>query len=120
MLSPGRLVPTAGTVAFVPGPLPDDLALDAGATRLLSDAEHAIGRLVGTTARMVNPYLIASPLLHREAILSSRIEGTITSAEELVMVEAGAARDWLTLETSRRRRAENAVRSSWLWRSSAS
>lgn len=78
-------------VSFVPNPLPDDLPLDRHSTRLLSDAEHAIGRLAGTTARLVNPYLIGCPLLHREAILSSRIEGTITSPEQLVLLEAGAA-----------------------------
>lgn len=80
-----------GAVGFVPSPLPDEIQLDRQATRLLSDTEHAIGRLVGTTARFVNPYLVASPLLHREAILSSRIEGTITSPEQLVLLEAGAS-----------------------------
>jgi Fic family protein len=39
----------------------------------------------------VNPYLVASPLLHREAILSSRIEGTISTPEQLVLFEAGVA-----------------------------
>jgi len=37
----------------------------------------------------VNPFLVGSPLLHREAILSSRIEGTITTPEELVLFEVG-------------------------------
>jgi hypothetical protein len=75
--SPGRLVEIpSGVVAFVPDPIPDELALDHLAIRLLSDAEHAIGRLVGAVGRTVNPFLVGSPLLHREAILSSRIEGT--------------------------------------------
>ncbi len=39
---------------------------------------------------MVNPYLIGQPLpLRREAILSSRIEGTFTTPEQLVLLEAG-------------------------------
>jgi Fic family protein len=37
---------------------------------------------------MVNPHLIARPLLRREAILSSRMEGTKTTAAKLVSVEA--------------------------------
>jgi Fic family protein len=37
---------------------------------------------------MLNPYLIARPLLRREAILSSRMEGTKTTAAKLVSVEA--------------------------------
>jgi len=89
--SPGRLVVIDDpVVAFVPAPLPADVPLDARTTRLLADADHALGRLAGTTARLVNPFLIGSPLLHREAILSSRIEGTITSPEQLALIEAGA------------------------------
>lgn len=88
---PGRLVPTVdGAVAFVPDPLLRTLDLDLPAIRLLAEAENALGRLVGTTARLVNPYLVGSPLLNREAILSSRIEGTITTPERLVLLQAGA------------------------------
>jgi Fic family protein len=53
----------------------------------MSDAEHAIGRLVGAVGRTVNPFLVGSPLLHREAILSSRIEGIIATPEQLVLAE---------------------------------
>jgi Fic family protein len=86
--SPGRLVEIPpGVLAFVPDPMPDELPLDHVAIRLLSDAEHAIGRLVGAVGRTVNPFLVGSPLLHREAILSSRIEGTIATPEQLVLAE---------------------------------
>jgi Fic family protein len=86
--SPGRLVEIPSEVkAFVPDPLPDELALDHVVVRLLTDAEHAIGRLVGAVGRTVNPFLVGSPLLHREAILSSRIEGTIATPEQLVLAE---------------------------------
>lgn len=44
------------------------------------------------TAREFNPYLLGSPLLRREAILSSRIEGTITTPEQLVLLEAESTR----------------------------
>ena len=92
--SPGRLVPTIqGAQAFVPDPVPRRLDLDLRTIALLAEAEHAVGRLAGTAGRLVNPYLVGSPLLHREAILSSRIEGTLTTPEQLVMLEAtgGAA-----------------------------
>jgi Fic family protein len=72
-----------------PDPLPTDLPLDNECVRLLADADHAIGRLVGAVGRSVNPFLIASPLLHREAILSSRIEGTIATPQQLVLAEVG-------------------------------
>jgi hypothetical protein len=63
--SHGRLVEIwPGVPAFVPDPMPDELTLDYVAIRLLSDAEHAIGRLVGAVGRTVNPFLVGSSLLH--------------------------------------------------------
>lgn len=89
--APGKLVPTThGTEAFVPDPLPRNISLPGETILLLADAESAVGRLGGTTAREFNPYLIGSPLLHREAILSSRMEGTVTTPEQLVLLEAEA------------------------------
>ena len=38
--------------------------------------------------RELNPYLVANPLLRREALLSSRIEGTVTTPHDLVLIEA--------------------------------
>jgi Fic family protein len=80
-----------GALSFAPSPALRKFDLDSRAIRLLADAENAIGRLTGTTSRLVNPYLVGSPLLHREAILSSKIEGTITTPEQLVLLEAGEA-----------------------------
>lgn len=95
--SPGRLVPTLkGALAFVPDPLPRNSELSSESVRLLAGAENALGRLAGTTAREFNPYLIGSPLLHREAILSSRIEGTITTPERLVLFEAESSEGRVT------------------------
>lgn len=91
--APGSLIPTAGgALAFAPDPLPEQLALGSATVRLLAQAENALGRLAGTTAREFNPYLVGSPMLHREAILSSRIEGTITTPEQLVLVQAESSR----------------------------
>lgn len=84
----GELVGTThGVLAFVPDPPPRSLHLDAEAVRLLAAAERSLGRLTGVTRREFNPYLISSPLLRREAILSSRIEGTVTTPEQLVLLE---------------------------------
>jgi Fic family protein len=69
--------------------MPVELALGHDEVRLLSNADYALGRLSGSAGRLVNPYLIGQPLLRREAILSSRIEGTFTTAEQLVLFEAG-------------------------------
>jgi Fic family protein len=56
-------------------------------------AERALGQLTGilrTGARGLNPQLVTSPLLRREAISSSRIEGTVTTPEQLVLFEIDA------------------------------
>jgi Fic family protein len=78
-------------MAFVPLPMPARVQLGADTVRLLSDADYSLGRLAGSAGRLVNPYLIGQPLLRREAILSSRIEGTFTTPEQLVLLEAGVA-----------------------------
>ncbi len=77
-------------LAFVPDPPPRSLPLDPPTIRLLARAENALGHLNGTTGRLVNPFLVGSPLLHIEAIVSSRIEGTVTTPEELALFEADA------------------------------
>jgi Fic family protein len=88
--SPGRLVPTDGeTVAFLPDPIPRSLPLELRTVRLLADAQLRLGSLGGAAGRLVNPWLISAPLLRQEAILSSRIEGTVTSPEQLVLLEVG-------------------------------
>jgi Fic family protein len=74
--------------AFVPAPLPSTLPLDLDTVMLLADAQHALGQLSGTGRQIQNPYLLMHSFLRREAILSSRIEGTITGAEQLLLFEA--------------------------------
>lgn len=90
--APGELVPIfeggSAVHAFVPNFLSDDTHIATSTIKLLTKAENALGRLQGAIGRMVNPYLIARPLLRREAILSSRMEGTHTTAARLVSIEA--------------------------------
>src|SRR3990170_5942108 len=89
----GRLVKTPqGYWAFVPAPLPRSLDLDGGLVALLSDADRALGMLAGIGATLPNPYLLISPFLSREAVLSSRIEGTQASLSDLFLFEAAQAR----------------------------
>ncbi len=89
--SPGRRVqitrPDSGW-AFIPDSLPPAIDWSSGELwQLLSDADRAIGRLAGVGQMIPNPYLLISPLRRREAILSSRIEGTQAGASELVLFE---------------------------------
>ena len=86
----GRMVRGAGGYrAYVPAPLPPAIAWDAELVAVLSRADHAIGRLAGEGRRFPNSHLVISPFLHREAVLSSRIEGTRTTLEELLASGAG-------------------------------
>lgn len=89
---PGRLVRTPeGFQAFVPEPLPPELTWTPELVRSLSDADRALGRLAGEGSRLPNPHLLIRPFVRREAVLSSRIEGTQATLGELLAVEAGAS-----------------------------
>jgi Fic family protein len=59
----------------------------------LSDADRLIGRLAGEGGRLPNPHLLIRPFLQREAVLSSKIEGTQATLGDLLAAEAGAAVD---------------------------
>lgn len=90
--SPGRLVRTVEDAwAFVPDPLPPVVPADWETASLASRADNALGRLEGAARDLKNPYLLIDPLQRREAIVSSRIEGTITTAAQLVLYEADAS-----------------------------
>lgn len=78
--------------AFVPHPLPPAVSLDAGLVRALSDADRALGELAGLGRAIPNPHLLVGPFVRREAVLSSRIEGTQADIAELYAYEAGAVR----------------------------
>ncbi|MBI4494837.1 MAG: Fic family protein [Chloroflexi bacterium] len=75
--------------AFVPNPLPPELAPDAELMGTLSDASYALGELAALGRSMANPHLLISPFVRREAVLSSRIEGTQASVADLYAYEAG-------------------------------
>ncbi len=88
---PGRWVRRPGGYSsYIPNPLPPTLAWTPKLVRALSDADHLIGRLAGEGARLPNPHLLMRPFIKREAVLSSRIEGTQATLGELLEAEAGA------------------------------
>lgn len=89
---PGQLVQVRDALngefwAFVPNPLPPYLNLDISTVNRLSSAERALGELNGVGQMLPNPYLLIGPFLRREAVSSSRIEGTATNFEQLVLFE---------------------------------
>ena len=88
----GRWIKTlAGYRAFHPDPLPPVLTWTPKLVRALSDADQLLGRLAGEARRLPNPHLLIRPFVQREAVFSSRIEGTQSTLGELLAAEAGAA-----------------------------
>lgn len=75
--------------AFVPHPLPPRLDFDCEFVSALSEADRALGELSGLGRTVANPSLFIGPFIHREAVLSSRIEGTQTGITDLYAYEAG-------------------------------
>jgi Fic family protein len=75
--------------AFVPHDLPPTLEWDTALVRVLAEAERALGELAGLGRTMPNPQLLVGPFVRREAVLSSRIEGTETDIADLYGYEAG-------------------------------
>ncbi len=83
----GKLVPTLKGMAFVPNPLPPPLVDLAILVPQVSRAERALGELSGIGRTLPNPYLLIRPFMRREAVASSKIEGTVTTLSQLLLFE---------------------------------
>ncbi|MEW6572955.1 MAG: Fic family protein [Bacillota bacterium] len=91
----GRVVRTLeGYWAFIPNPLPLSMNLEPDVIYALSEADRAVGELAGMGRMLPNPHLLINPFIRREAVLSSRIEGTRASLSDLYAFEAAQASLW--------------------------
>lgn len=87
----GRVVTTPqGYAAFVPAPLPPKIEYGPELVLALSRADAALSELSGLGRHLPNPHLLIAPYVRREAVLSSRIEGTKASLSDLLINEAEA------------------------------
>ena len=87
----GELVRTPGRYgywAYSPQPLPASLDLPASTVKILSEADRALGRLAGAGRLLPNPHLLLQPYIAREALASSRIEGTQASLSDVFDAQA--------------------------------
>jgi cell filamentation protein, protein adenylyltransferase len=78
-----------GYEAFIPEPLPPDPAIQVGPEmlRALSEADLALGRLDGVIQTVPNADLFVAMYVRREAVLSSQIEGTQSTLDDLLAAE---------------------------------
>ena len=76
-----------GYHAFIPAPLPPKLAYPDDLVLALSRADVALSELSGLGRHLPNPHVVIAPYVRREAVLSSRIEGTTTTLPELLLEE---------------------------------
>lgn len=78
-----------GYEAFIPKPLPPipPINMDEELTRLLSDSDRALGRLDGITTVLPNPDLFVTMYVRHEAVLSSQIEGTQSTLEDVLQFD---------------------------------
>lgn len=81
-----------GYHAFIPAPLPPDppLATDPELACLLSEADRALGRLDGVATVLPNPDLFVAMYVRHEAVLSSQIEGTQSSLDDVLQFQIDA------------------------------
>src|SRR5579864_3125822 len=78
--------------AFLPNPLPPKLEITWELAERISDADRALGELAGVGRTIPNPHLLIEPFTRREAVLSSRIEGTQATLEDLFSAQAATQR----------------------------
>ncbi|MCH8286051.1 Fic family protein [candidate division KSB1 bacterium] len=74
--------------AFSPNDLPPEIEYDKELSKCLSNADRALSELSGTGKLLPNPYLLMSQYIRREAVSSSRIEGTRATISELFYFES--------------------------------
>jgi Fic family protein len=74
--------------SFLPDPLPPDLTFDLELVTLAEQAALALGEVNQLGRMLPNPTLLIRPFVRREALASSRIEGTRAEYDQLVIMES--------------------------------
>src|SRR5437870_247977 len=86
----GQIVKTPnGYTAFVPNPLPPKINWNTQLVNALSRADFLLGKLAREGSKLPSPHLLIRPFIAREAVLSSKIEGTQATLGEILAVSAG-------------------------------
>lgn len=87
----GKIVKSLnGCKAFIPNPLPPKIDWTNALVNSLSRADYLLGKLAREGSQLPNPHLLIRPFITREAVLSSKIEGTRTTLGEILAADGGA------------------------------
>ncbi len=80
----------SGYRAFMPAQLPPNppISLEGELQQLLPQADRALGRLDGSIQTLPHPDLFVAMYVRKEAVLSSQIEGTQSSLQDVLAAEA--------------------------------
>ena len=76
--------------SFIPHHLSEqnlNIQIDTECSNILAETERALGTLQGVTQYLPNSELFLSQFVNKEAILSSQIEGTQCSLEDIIEVD---------------------------------
>ena len=92
--TPGKLIPIQVGLelkeddhAYIPKDLPPSWEFSTELWPLVAEAKQLIGVIEGIGRNLPNPTILLRPLVDREAINSSRLEGTYATAQELLLFE---------------------------------
>ncbi|ANG86588.1 Fic family protein [Microbacterium aurantiacum] len=77
---------------YLPNFVPREINLSSRVVAQLSEADAALGHLQGLGLLITDPGLLIGPYLRREALASSRIEGTQASLSDVFQAEIDASR----------------------------
>lgn len=87
----GKIIEAStGYQAFIPNDLPPSITWSTDLVNSLSAANYALGKLSAEGSKLPNPHLLIRPFIAKEAVLSSKIEGTQATLSEVLANEVGS------------------------------
>jgi Fic family protein len=100
--APGKVIRTLKDYeAFIPDPLPPDMEWSNNLLAALSQADRSLARLAEVGKSFPVPHVVVRSFIRKEAVLSSQIEGTRTTFQELLSFEAGQLSLFRDIEDTR-------------------
>ena len=77
-----------GYWTFIPDPLPPSIGWPSALISAVGTAERALGKLDSLASTLPSAHILVRSFIRREAVLSSRIEGTRASLNDIFIYEA--------------------------------